>query len=149
MDEAYVFEPWSDTLYPEFDERTQRWVIAFDEDGTHYAESTPESDFYIPVPDEYATKEGAVAAIAVLTAWEAPMAANNGDGEMLGFEALRATPEWAALVPYLPQSWIGNYAKGLFEDAADYTMVGGLPGAYEHHLATLAAGAQVRQEEEE
>jgi hypothetical protein len=137
-----VFESWSSTLYPYYDGKVARWVVAFDDDGQRWAESTPESDFYAPVPDDYATEAGAAAAIAVLKAWDAPVAEDKG---VLEFEALRATSEWAALVPHFAGATIGNWEEQLFLDAADYEMTGGLPGAYEHYRVMVDAGVKVTE----
>lgn len=85
---------------------TGKWVIAFEEDGMYYTDSYPQSDFYVPVPDAYATREGAEAAIEVLKAWEAPVA---DEQDCLTMADLYRTPQWAALVPHLPGASIGRY----------------------------------------
>ena len=134
------FPLWSTTLFPHFDARTQSWVIAFEEDGIYYTDFNPEADIFAPVPDTYATEAGAAAAIAVLVAWEAPVA---NDLEVVAYPALHATPEWAALLPHLPGATIGSFTAADFADAADMEMVGGLPGTAAHYAALVAAGVKV------
>jgi hypothetical protein len=129
-------ELFSNRVYPHLDAGSANWVIAFDEDGRYYADAMPGSDFYIPVPDAYATREGALAAIEVLKVWDAPVA---NDDDVLGFDALRVTPQWAALVPHLPQAIVPDLTDFDFNDAMD-----ALPGAYAHYRAMTAAGVQVR-----
>jgi hypothetical protein len=131
---------WSDDLTIHRDD-SGYWVIAFDFDGcTDYVGANPESDFFVPVADYYDTTEAANAALAVIKLWESPVARG---GKCLSFEELRATPEWVAFVPHLPNSFVGQYDQGLFEDAADYGLTGGNPGAFEHYEAMLGAGVQV------
>jgi hypothetical protein len=130
-----AFELWSSTLYPFLDPRTQRWVIAFDEDGTYYGSSNPGDDFYMPVPDSYATKAGAEAAINVLKVWDAPVAR---DEQVLDPARLRATPEWRALVPFFPEAEIGLYSKEEFDEAFELT--GANADALEHYHIMLWAG---------
>lgn len=142
MSDTNEFPLWSTELYPDFDTRTQRWYVAWDDDGTRCADSDPESDFYCPVPESFATEAGAAAAIAVLKVWEAPIA---NEEEVLGFAKLRATPEWAALAPHLPHSFIGKYTEAMFAEAAEYGMDGGQRGAFKHYEIMVAAGVQVQE----
>jgi len=124
-------------LYPHLDARTANWVIAFDEDGRYYVDAMPNSDFYVPVPASYATREGAEAGIAVIKVWQTPV---ERDENVMGFEALRATPEWAALLTHvhMRQAIVPDLSVFDFEDAPD-----ALPGAFEHYRAMTLAGAQV------
>lgn len=135
-------ELWSSTLYPHFDTRNHVWVIAFDDDGQRWASAYPVDDFWVPTPDSFTNEAGVEAAIAVLKVWEAPVAASD-DGELLPFDELRRTPEWAALVPHFPSTKIGAYTEAEFSEAEDIGMTGGLPGAYDHYLAMVEAGVQV------
>ena len=121
----------TDICYPHHDTViTGEWVIAFDDDGQRWMSSSPEDDFYAPVPDSYKTEEGAKAAIAVLKAWTAPVGNNE---EVLAFDVLRATPEWTELEKHMGDSSIGDYEEHEFTEAEEYGMSGGLPGAYAHY----------------
>jgi hypothetical protein len=130
-----MFELFSTTLYPHLDARTANWVIAFDEDGRYYVDHTPGSDFWVPVPYAYATREGAEAGIAAIKAWEAPVAAGE---DVLSLEALRATPEWAALLTHV------HMRQAIVPDLSVFDFnVEIMPGAYDHYRAITLAGAQV------
>jgi len=133
------FALWSTTLYPTLD--NDGWfVIAFEEDGEYYTTSDPEADFFAPVPHRYSSVYAVEAAIAVLKVWEAPVA---NDENCLSFDVLRATPEWAALLPHLAGAFIGNYTEENFNEATAMGMVGGVPGAYVHYRAMVDAGVKV------
>jgi hypothetical protein len=107
-----LFELFSHRLYAHED-RPGVWVLAFDEDGRYYADSDPESDFYIPIPDQYTDRESAEAAIAVLKVWEAPIL---NEEDCLSGQELVKTPEWAAFAGCLPGSSIAYATEDMYED---------------------------------
>jgi hypothetical protein len=133
-----AFELWSSTLFPHQNNRDGRWYVAFEEDGYYYGSSDPLDDFYMPVPDSYATEEGAEAAIAVLKVWDAPVA---NDDAVLDPDRLRATPEWDALAKFFPEALIGDYDQDKFDEAFDLT--GAHAGADEHYRVMLLTGVPV------
>ena len=115
MDDIELF---SHRLYS-YEDRPGVWVLAFDEDGRYYCDSDPLSDFYVPVPHQYPSREAAELAIAVLKVWEAPVA---DDEDCLSGQALVKTPEWAAFAPHLAGSKIVEATEDMYEDRS--------PGCY-------------------
>jgi hypothetical protein len=89
----------------------------------------------VPVPASYATREGAEAGIAVIKVWQTPV---ERDENVMGFEALRATPEWAALLTHV------HMRQAIVPDLSVFDFnVEIMPGAYDHYRAITLAGAQV------
>jgi hypothetical protein len=92
----------------------------------------PFDDLYAPIASSYATQAGALAAIDVVKAWDAPTA---NDLPVLALDALRATPAWALYLPYLQQAEVGVYGD------ADFDNCDLLPGTLAHYQAIIDGGA--------